>query len=58
MPCILAHSLKVAVIHWFDGVGVFSTTARNVSSSYSIFYSYAKFPLMRVKNGTKNMNKT
>ena len=23
MSCILAHSLKVAVIHWFDGVDVF-----------------------------------
>jgi len=26
MMCILAHSLKVAVIHWFDGVGVFFST--------------------------------
>jgi len=23
MSCILAHSLKVAVFHWFDGVDVF-----------------------------------
>jgi hypothetical protein len=33
MSCILAHSLKVAVIHWFDGVGVIFSRGTTSESS-------------------------